>query len=562
MNQSDISEQRHKYQWPRAFITYALLLILFEFSVVDAQADGETVAQTTPTLTTGQAYEAIFNFIKHDVDGITVYIHNVLEDQADSLIAEVQTFAKGQQTKREEFESLLNVFDLILMDIHRLTGMQADESMVASQRKKVEFFLMQSLVLQPERRTIIYMMEREQLKDKLRQDVKLPYFQYKDDEDKVNYEWRWDAQGDHAHLSIPLIIPIPLEAQDAASSAKVFFNVISQVSQQFSMGLALHEVIELCILNRLKPGDPWWRWFSDGYANALAIHLLEKHIGQEQAAMFAQLFEPEKHGENRNKVNLLYWPGGYNVEIDSLPHDGQIKTQRYCWATHEARRIMNKHGPQVVARILEKATGNPPTTLEQLAKAMYEVTGEDPRQQLLQYQTYQTIEQGHQQFMRTYQQAANRGDKSTAAYALLRAIELAGDDPHRFRQGLLALHNHGTARKAFALFKQRVDLAMSFDHEDDQVAWLQSFLQYANQTRTVGLASEEIDFLYDLQPDNAWAIYFKAINLARQKQYQESANLAQRLASPDYSPMMREKAQILLQKLNRLKQQSPIPPQK
>ena len=60
------------------------------------------------------------------------------------------------------------------------------------------------------------------------------------------------------------------------------------------VGIAFHEVIETSLLQRIAPIYSHWRWVTDGVANVVAIELLKKHVGVEEAQEFAKAAESRK----------------------------------------------------------------------------------------------------------------------------------------------------------------------------------------------------------------------------------------------------------------------------
>jgi hypothetical protein len=150
-------------------------------------------------------------------------------------------------------------------------------------------------------------------------------------------------------------------------------------------GLAVHEVTELAIVTRLKPFDPYFRWFSDGFANALSAEILRRHFGADAAKAFLADYDPAPYADIQHQVNLAYWMGKSFEIAAPIESEKRLTNARYAYATFEARRLIDRHGLDIVQRVLRRAATQPTNDSRELFPAIEQVTGEDMRQRLMQY---------------------------------------------------------------------------------------------------------------------------------------------------------------------------------
>ncbi len=190
----------------------------------------------------------------------------------------------------------------------------------------------------------------------------------------------------------------------------------------FSM---LHEVAELAIIMRLRPSDPWFRWFTDGFANVLAEHLAKKHMDKATAKEFAGMIQDWRQYTDLEKdINLRYWMGsGYFLETP-LKSEKRLEQARYAYATLEARRLVDKHGLGCLDKILDKACKADRNPSRGLSAAIKAVTGENMEARLDRYQKFDNPKEAIKTCVNQFVINVNARDYAKALPPVLRTIEI------------------------------------------------------------------------------------------------------------------------------------------
>ena len=148
---------------------------------------------------------------------------------------------------------------------------------------------------------------------------------------------------------------------------------------------------------RAKPTDPYWRWFSDGFANAITAVLLEKHLGKASADEFIKDDDLGQYRDLEQEVNLRYWMmGTYFPYVTEAPveTEGKFLHARYAYSFFEAKRLIDANGIDCVRKILDRIAAKQSRTTADLLAVIKDVTGQDLGPRLALYQTFDTAEQG------------------------------------------------------------------------------------------------------------------------------------------------------------------------
>jgi hypothetical protein len=190
----------------------------------------------------------------------------------------------------------------------------------------------------------------------------------------------------------------------------------------------LHEAAELAILVRLRPGDPYFRWFSDGFANVIAEHLAKKHLDKAAAKEFAGLIQDSRqYADLEKELNLRYWPGvdfSLGIPLDS---EKRLEQARYAYATLEARRLVEAHGLGCLDKILDKACKADRNGSGELFAAIKAVTGEDMEARLARYQKFKDRKEAFDAYLNQFKLMMEEKDYAKSLPPLLRSVELGGD---------------------------------------------------------------------------------------------------------------------------------------
>jgi len=158
--------------------------------------------------------------------------------------------------------------DKIIADINRiLGGTRADTKM---QSEMLGYYL--SLFWETD--FTFYLVRKATIKDFLRAGGRLVNFFYDHESDIVQYRLEFKTTGKSEpvkELEIPLVIGSQANFEQDVSDG--FEAIKNMIYGSRSLGTAIHEVTELNLLKRARPKDQYWRWFTDGFANAVTIEL-------------------------------------------------------------------------------------------------------------------------------------------------------------------------------------------------------------------------------------------------------------------------------------------------
>jgi hypothetical protein len=273
------------------------------------------------------------------IAGATIYYEKSLEEKLPVFQRLYKDYCNQINTQKKVL-----VGEKITAEIYDIVG--PTEFDIAKQLKAMTEILS---LLSVENQTF-YLFRKETAKDYLRKGGKLPYMTYDKETDMVTQYSGVVSQYKDSKITITnyfsgdnkLEIPIPIDGkQTFEKDVEKFLGILAR---SFSVGILLHEIIEPAILNRWEPEDPYWRWFSDGFANAITIDILKKYTGAEAAEEFAKAYDVNEYKELEKEINLRYWMGLNFCIKTPLEYESELRMARYTYATYEAQRLIEKHG--------------------------------------------------------------------------------------------------------------------------------------------------------------------------------------------------------------------------
>jgi hypothetical protein len=365
-----------------------------------------------------KAWEQL-NLKSTTIAGATIYYEKSLEEK-------LPVFHKLFEDYRNQINIRKKVLtdEKIIKEIYDIVG--SAEFDIAEQLKSASEI---SSSLSMENQTF-YLFRKETAKDYLRKGGKLPHMSYDKETDTVTQYFGVAGQIIDSKVAITnyfsgdkkLEIPIPVETkQTFEKNVKEHFGFLEQF---FSAGIVLHEITETSILKRYMPEDPYWRWFSDGFANAITIEILKKHARPETADEFAKHYYIGEYKGLEKEINLRYWMG-LNFCINTpLEYEDQLRLARYAYATQEAQRLIELHGVDCVRKIIDNILTKKTRTAKDILQAVKEVTGEDMQKRFDHYQTFETRQDGLVKYGKLFNAAIEKKDYEQMLIALLRSLEL------------------------------------------------------------------------------------------------------------------------------------------
>jgi hypothetical protein len=291
---------------------------------------------------------------------------------------------------------------------------------------------------------IIYLMLQSTTKDYLRAGGTLPNLAYDRETDRAEYKLFFGAGTDNASNQ-ELLVPVKSVDEVETVVSQIFALLPQQLKtslNEASRFIAIHEIAEAAIVGRMRSGDPFKRWFTDGFANAVTYEILRRHYSQQDADTFLKGYSTEPYQQIRNQINLQYWMSAQLTFVNKWPIEKEEKCNyaRYCYATEEARRIVNEHGIDSVKKILDIYIANGEKKPGAILTAIQQATSDDIQNHLMQYQSFKTKEEGLKQYQHAYEAAIAGKDVQGMIFNMLRMVDLRGEQP--FDASSLELRNN------------------------------------------------------------------------------------------------------------------------
>ena len=478
------------------------------------------------------------------VEGVTLRYEKKLSRKLRGVRKSLKGFLWQEAQTFAGVNSLMERADEIVDQVNKIAGHSPTAEQEEHQRSILTTFLGKNIwLVQPEHKVTVLLVTQEATKEYLRKGGSLPGFSYDKARDRAryNFEIRWRSGEDEGPRKGAIVIPV--SADEPTEGLSTFLRMLSGL-QSTGSGIALHEVAEFTLVNyRLKPGDPYFRWFSDGFGNAIAIHMLKSYLGATgPSSAFADSYSISAHADLQRQINLLYWTGEAYAIQAPLKSEKRIKQARYSFATHEAIRLIDAHGIECVAKILDKACKNPDRNdSRNLIPAVKEVTGEDIELRFQRYQTFRTQAEGLRQYTETYKAAAGRKEYEKALPALLRLHELRGklpfkDDMQFCSTAAYILHQMGHEAAGDHVLLQRAEHFKSRGMNDARVAVHALFIEHARRCGNLAKATPSADVVLEAKPTFVPALAVRMLNAVREGKAGAALKIAARILELEEDP--------------------------
>ncbi len=279
----------------------------------------------------------------------------------------------------------------------------------------------------------VYLFTKERVKDFLRGGGKLPGFTYDRKTDMVNFKSGYES-GELGGNDAPpeaddekfLDWVFPLSGKETfEEDVDETLNGLGETFGNLA-GLGVHEVTEMIMVFRKGwPKDPFWRWFSDGFANAITLAVLKEYGGPEEAKRYASACcETRDYSGMEKELNLRYWMAEPFLIKTPLESEDRLRKARYAYATLEAQRLIEKHGLGCVKKIIETACKDESKGSAKLYMAISRVTGENMAPRMLRYQTSEYSSDDAEKYRKQFNAAAAKKDYEAMIVSGLRLLEL------------------------------------------------------------------------------------------------------------------------------------------
>jgi hypothetical protein len=404
---------------------------------------------------------------------------------------------------------------------------------------------------------VFHLVTQKTIKDFLRAGGKLPDFVYDKPTDTVSYLARFEQSSESLSAEqFDIVIPVPSENEFEPKVNRFFDTMTSSLLRRSVLGLAVHEVVEATFIHKVKPQGPYWRWFSDGLADAFAIELLETHLGRETAQAYHSSRNPQDYSDLQKELNLAHWMmlkycamrmGG------PLESEDRLNIARYAYSMAEVKRLIEDHSLECIRQICTDLAARQTRTSEDLFDVIKQTTGENMQERLAQYQTFTTPQEGTKKYATRFNEASDKKDYEQMLVNLLRVMELhefqySPDNLQSWRNAAILLFRMGHADIADEVMHNCVELFSESPVPNGRAAAMETFLVYTLKCSRPLAGGNVAEDLLKIDPDNKIALSVKMLCRAHAGRLAEAKELAQKivtLTQNDKSPAYQTARRIL-----------------
>jgi len=448
---------------------------------------------------------------KTTIAGTKVYYEKCLEPNLPVFEKKFQEFLAAKDrlatvlTKREE----------IIADISRILG-ATDPNNTSRQR---EVFARIATPLFSNLKPAFYLVRTATIKDFLRAGGQLPDFSYDRQEDNILYSPRIRmVEGTGLPEDFDVCVPIGAD-REFGRYVSAMLNIFQKFLGSGMVDAAIHEITEMTLVERVRPGDPYWRWFSDGFSNAITYALIEKYMGREAADEFAARNGVGKYGYLEKEVNLRYWMmANFFVDVTPMPVQAaaDLEYARYALAMAEAQAIVDRHGIDCVRRIVDAVSRSDSRRGSDVLEVIKDVTGEDMEERLGHYQTFKTAAEGVAKYEQAYEAARQESNYEQMFVNVLRLMELRGDVFSHdyllsFKEAAWILYKLGREDAGDEVMRNAIELYSTGSIAQVREAALESFVLYALDCNNPRKADSAADELLGLDPEHVPSLVVKML---------------------------------------------------
>ena len=463
-----------------------------------------------------------FDLAAFDARGLTVRYEKSLEGELAAVKDAISAHQDAEAEQAKKLAAIGAKADELIDQVNQIIGLSPTKEQRESQQRLFGGFLKMGgdALFAPGSGRTVCLLTRNSIKEHMRKGGALPGFSYDAKEDSVTYNLQIDLHGGIADVRERII---PVGEQAAAKDLRQVLAVLGRVRRtDWVAGLALHELSEISMMSyrfRPAPGDPYWRWFSEGFANAVAVHVLKKHVGAEESAAFAGSYEMTPFLQMKEQIDLRHWMSlGLGIEAP-VESEQRLKEARYAFAMHEALRLTDKYGIDVVGRILDKACKDAVNESGNLVAAIQAVTGQDMGKRLDAYQSFASEDEGIASHAKAFNAAMDRKEFAAALPHLLRIHELRSKkegrpDPGFYANAALVLFRMGMEQAGDRVILDHADFCKGSGATGAYVAMHALFIDYALKCRNLKKAVASSDVVLAAKPDDVPALAVRMLKVA------------------------------------------------
>jgi hypothetical protein len=469
------------------------------------------------------------NLSSTTIAGVKVYYEKCFEPNLP--------FFEGQYKKLLERKSKVAIIkskkDQILADINNIFGIEDVNTAMLGEGFSEMLDALASIEIKP-----LYIVKQSTIKSFLRSGGHLPDFEYDETEDLVKYKPNLEFTSKDetpGNLEFTFLI----ESVDSfETEVTEYIGYLKLLLNNMNTSLVIHELAEMSLFMRARPGDPYWRWFTEGVANSVAYEIVKKYVGIKDANEFIEAYDVKQYEDIKKEINLKFW---MSVDYSILPMDmptpkGQKFSQaRYAYGTLEVRKLIEEHGIDCIRKILDEICAMEPRTGDDLLITIRNITGENMYLRFVAYQSFGRKQEGIEKYGQIYNEASGRNDYEQMAINILRAHELRSPDDvkqymadyiyvstYLFKMGFEAEADK-TMNNCLKLFSQQANIINS------RAFALDGFIAYALSCDKPLKAREEAKELLKLVPDTPNALVVLMYEYLENNQPDQAYELAKKI---------------------------------
>ncbi|MBN1973064.1 MAG: hypothetical protein JW787_05460 [Sedimentisphaerales bacterium] len=422
----------------------------------------------------------------------------------------------------------------ILADINLILGIKEPPA-----EKQEKMWMELSGVLSGFKTITFYLVKQSTMKDFVRAGGQLPNFTYDKLTDTAAYNPNFvvtseDTQDKTFEFAFPI------------ESVEKFENNVDMIFKMFGdvgnihEGVIIHEITEISMLVYIKQTDQYWRWFSDGFSNAITYELLKKHFDISRAEEWLKDWDTSQYKDLEKEIDLRYWMSGKFclLHLDNLPieRDKELTLARYAYSTFEAHRLIDKFGIDCVRKILDEIRAKQSRSGEDLIEAVKNVTGEDMNVRFAAYQSFDTKQEGIAKYVKAFNEASAKKDIEPMLFNLFRMHDLRSLSEvenllNDYRYAAVLLFKMGFEQQADAIMQNCREFFSNSGYKNGQRAAAEVFMVYALECEKPLKARMEADDILKTDPDNVSAMTIKMFVYLNDKQLTHAQETAKKIIS-------------------------------
>jgi len=349
--------------------------------------------------------------------------------------------------QESDVNTILTRKEEIVADINRIVGTDDHNTQAQCRVLNAVFDLIGQIA---RAQHTFYLVRADTIKNYLRSGGQLPDLEYDKATGQMTYQPAFEFTYSQPLKEIELMVPID-SGKSFEEEIGGFLQILNALKGTEKAGIALHELTEATLIQRIRPRDANWRWFTDGFADFITHELLKKHLGAGAAADWAGIRDIKKYDDLQKEINLMYWMNIPYCVTPTLECEQRFSHARYAYAMHEAQRLIQAYGLDCVRKILDRVCSQKYQTAQDLFQAIKDVTGEDMQDRLCRYQTFTKREEGIDKYDNLLEAAHEQGDYEQMLINLTRKLELS---PFQFLPASLKIRRQ-VARVLFKLGNEK-----------------------------------------------------------------------------------------------------------